>query len=60
MSRQGEVMDAMGVEVSNEALKGPGEPQKILALFLSSTRLLSDLRVGPLNLLYQGFSVAAL
>lgn len=53
-------MDTMGVEVSNEALRGPGEPQKILALFLSPTRLFSDLRVGPLNLLYQGFSVAAL
>lgn len=53
-------MELMAVEVCNQAPKGSGESQKIPALSLTSTRLFSDLRIGPLNLLYQGFSVMPL
>ena len=53
-------MEVMAVEVSHQAPKGPGESQKILALSLTSTRLFSDLRIGPLNLLSQGFSIMPL
>lgn len=53
-------MEVMAVEVSNQAPKGPGESQEIIALSLTSTRLFSDLRISPLNLLYQGFSIMPL
>ena len=53
-------MEVMAVEVSNQAPKGPGESQKIRVLSLTSTRLFSDLRIGPLNLLHQGFSIMPL